>query len=78
MAKPIPLRSRCKRAVPELLHDYAKANGWHYTRTRKGHFRFFKEGRAVIFTSGTPSDWRAVRNALAMLARADRVEVVLA
>lgn len=72
MTKPIPIRSRCKRNVPDHLHNYAKANGWSYSRTRKGHFRFFKEGHAVIFTSGTPSDWRAIRNAIAMLARADR------
>lgn len=75
MTKPIPIRSRCKRNVPELLHNYAKANGWLYSRTRKGHLRFFKEGRMVVITSGTPSDWRATRNALAMLAKADREPV---
>lgn len=58
MSKSIPIRSRCKRNVPDHLHNYAKANGWSYSRTRKGHFRFFKEGHAVIFTSGTPNNCR--------------------
>jgi len=40
-----------------------------------GHLRFTKLGRPLIHTSSTPSDSRAFRNALAMLARADRVEV---
>ncbi|UYM63597.1 type II toxin-antitoxin system HicA family toxin [Pseudomonas aeruginosa] len=42
-----------------------------------GHLRFTKAERPVIHTSSTPSDRRAVRNAVAMLARADRKEVIL-
>ena len=42
------------------------------------YLRFTKPDRPIIHTSSTPSDWRASRNALAMLAKADRMEVSLA
>lgn len=54
------------------LFAYAAAHGWTPMRTNGGHLRFTKPGRPIIHTSSTPSDHRAVRNALAMLARADR------
>ncbi|MDF5935355.1 type II toxin-antitoxin system HicA family toxin [Pseudomonas aeruginosa] len=57
--------------------QYALANGWRVGLTNGGHLRFTKAERPVIHTSSTPSDWRAVRNAVAMLARADRKEVIL-
>ncbi len=66
---------RCgKRLWP--LFCYAKAHGWQITKTNGGHLRFTKPGRHIIHTSSTPSDWRAVRNALAMLARADGYHVM--
>lgn len=55
-----------------LLFVYAADNGWAAMRTNGGHLRFTKPDRPIIHTSSTPSDRRAVRNALAMLARADR------
>lgn len=55
-----------------MLLVYAANNGWQARRTRGGHVRFQKPGRQPVFTSSTPSDWRAYRNALAMLVRADR------
>lgn len=55
-----------------LLFVYAADNGWLAMRTNGGHLRFTKPERPIIHTSSTPSDRRAVRNALAMLARADR------
>lgn len=57
------------------LFAYAAAHGWTPKRTNGGHLRFTKPGRPIIHTSSTPSDHRAVRNALAMLARADRAPV---
>ncbi len=54
------------------LMAYALQHGWQVLRTRGGHLRFRKPGCAPIFTSSTPSDWRAYKNALAMLVRADR------
>lgn len=50
------------------LFAYAAAHGWTPKRTNGGHLRFTKPGRPIIHTSSTPSDHRAVRNALAMLA----------
>ncbi|HHW1634985.1 TPA: type II toxin-antitoxin system HicA family toxin [Pseudomonas aeruginosa] len=68
---------RCcgKRLWPLFL--YAKEFGWTIAKTSGGHLRFTKAERPVIHTSSTPSDWRAVRNAVAMLARADRKEVII-
>lgn len=68
---------RCGRSKNLLpLLEYAQANGWKVALTNGGHLRFTKAERPIIHTSSTPSDWRAVRNALAMLARADRMTVV--
>jgi len=60
----------------QALFTYAAQFGWTISRTNGGHLRLSKPGRPFIHTSSTPSDWRAVRNALAMLARADRMAVV--
>lgn len=65
---------RCGKSVFALF-AYACTAGWSITRTRGGHLRFAKPGRAAIFTSSTPSDRRAYLNALAMLRRADRQEL---
>jgi hypothetical protein len=66
---------RCgKRLWP--LFCYAKAHGWQITKTNGGHLRLTKPGRPIVHTSSTPSDWRAVRNAVSMLARADGYRVL--
>ena len=64
----------CRRTGKSLwmLLAYADDHGWTPQRTNGGHLRFTKPGRPIIHTSSTPSDRRAVRNALAMLVRADR------
>lgn len=66
---------RCGKRLWPLFY-YAKAHGWQITKTNGGHLRFTKPGRHIIHTSSTPSDWRAVRNAVAMLARADGYQVL--
>lgn len=38
--------------------------------------RLTKPGRPIVHTSSTPSDWRSVRNAVSMLARADGYHVM--
>lgn len=61
-----------------MLLVYAANNEWQAMGTNGGHLRFTKPGRPII---RTPSDWRAARNALAMLVRADRsiaMEVIYA
>ncbi|APQ10976.1 hypothetical protein BJP27_05480 [Pseudomonas oryzihabitans] len=52
------------------LVAFALGEGWVVTRTQGGHLRFTKTGYAPIFTSSTPSDHRAGRNARAQLRRA--------
>lgn len=71
-----PRVGRSLRKCLQPLFNYAQANGWTVARTNGGHLRFTKPGRPIIHTGGTPSDWRSVRNALAYLARADRMVVV--
>nr|WP_024310255.1 hypothetical protein [Pseudomonas sp. P818] len=66
---------RCgKRLWP--LFSYAKAHGWQIAKTNGGHLRLTKPGRPIVHTSSTPSDWRAVRNAVSTLARADGYHVM--
>lgn len=64
-------QKRCLGKSLFPLVSYAHNHGWNITFTRGGHLRLHKPGKPVIYTSRTPSDWRAVRNAVAMLARAD-------
>lgn len=52
------------------LVAFALEEGWVVTRTPGGHLRFTKTGFPPIFTSSTPSDHRAGRNARAQLRRA--------
>ena len=46
-----------------------RAAGYDVSPTRRGHIRVSRDGRAVTTFSGTASDWRAHRNALAALRR---------
>ena len=62
---------RCGKSISPLV-DYAAENGWQIHLTNGGHLRFAKPRRPCIFTSSTPSDRRAMLNALSMLRRADR------
>ncbi|WP_230414001.1 type II toxin-antitoxin system HicA family toxin [Collimonas silvisoli] len=59
-----------KRLLP--LIEYALREGWDVSRTSGGHLRFLKPGLPPIYTSSTASDYRAVRNARAMLQRAQQ------
>ncbi len=40
--------------------------------TKKRHMRFSKPGCVPVYTSGTPSCYRAAKNAIAMLRRSDK------
>jgi hypothetical protein len=51
------------------LEKAARQQGWRVDRTTKGHPRFWPPDRskpAIVF-SGTPSDWRAIRNFISRL-----------
>jgi hypothetical protein len=63
---------RSARQGIRLLMDFALSHGWKVSRTQGGHIRFTKAGMPPIFTSSTPSDYRAELNAKAQLRRADR------
>lgn len=55
------------------LRKIAKAlreQGFETEINRKGHLQVYREGRLVTTFSGTPSDWRALRNALSQAKRA--------
>ncbi|MCW2852165.1 MAG: hypothetical protein JWM84_1829 [Nocardioides sp.] len=47
-----------------------EAQGYEVRVTKRGHVAVFQDGRHVVTFSGTPSDWRAMKNALAALKRA--------
>jgi predicted RNA binding protein YcfA (HicA-like mRNA interferase family) len=49
----------------------AQEQGWEVGRTGKGHPRFVPPDKTkrIVVGSGTPSDWRALRNLLADLKR---------
>lgn len=54
------------------LIERAEACGWTVSRSRhSSHWKFLSPDRNVspIYTSATPSDWRAVRNLRARLRR---------
>jgi len=60
------------------LADAAKAAGWQIIPTNSGHVKWEPPQRSLttvghggsIFTAGTPSDWRAIKNTRAKLRRA--------
>jgi predicted RNA binding protein YcfA (HicA-like mRNA interferase family) len=61
-----------------VRHDLAKllrqasACGWQLSRTRGGHWLLRHPSGAVVVTSGSPSDWRTLRNTRAQMRRAER------
>lgn len=64
------LSVRDNRKNLQDLVAFALHEGWAVTRTRGGHVKFTKAGCPPIFTSSTPSDFRAGLNARAQLRRA--------
>jgi predicted RNA binding protein YcfA (HicA-like mRNA interferase family) len=64
------VRDELKRVIA-----VAKELGWEVGRTKSGHYHFTKPGRRAVFHSGTPSDPRANKNAIAKIRRHDRVDV---
>jgi hypothetical protein len=72
-ATPILLSASTKGGTLDLrdLEKAAKRQGWGIDRTKAGHVRFWPPDSSIppsVF-SGTPSDWRAIRNFLADLRR---------
>lgn len=53
----------------ELLGKLEK-QGFEVIRTKKNHYKVFKDGQLVTTLPGTPSDWRSLRNCVAVLKKA--------
>lgn len=53
------------------IRQAAEAQGWAVEKTAKNHWKFIppKEGASPCFFSGSPGDWRALRNFVAALRR---------
>lgn len=46
----------------------AEAEGWRVAVTKRGHLRMYApDGKTMVGFSGTPSDWRSLRNFRAKL-----------
>ena len=63
-----------KADLARLLAD-ARDRGWRVDRLRSGHHRLRHPSGATVITGSTPSCARAVRNAAAMLRRAERASM---
>lgn len=51
------------------LVDEVRAQGFKVERTAKNHIKFLSPNGGMCFTSGTPSDYRSVRDARSKLRR---------
>lgn len=51
------------------IRDAAEEQGWAVQETAKKHWKFVppKEGTTPVFFSGSPGDWRAIRNFVAAM-----------
>lgn len=62
--------------LPESYRAIGRAGrraGWIITRRGNGHLAWRAPSGAVVFTSATPSDWRAVRDSKRLLRAAGLV-----
>lgn len=58
-----------REGIDRML-KFAEQNGWTWSKTKKGHYKFVKEGCTPVFSSSTPSCPRACMNAIGQLRRA--------
>lgn len=63
-------RTNNRKHVRELL-ILADELGWELSWTKGSHLVFRKPDRPLVFSAGTPSDPRSVRNLKAQLIRAE-------
>jgi hypothetical protein len=54
----------------KALVELAKAQGWEHSKTSGGHHRLVSPDGKIVGMSGTPSDWRSVKNFRGQLKRA--------
>lgn len=60
-----------KRELRTILTD-AGRRGWQVERTERSHWKLRGPNNALIYTGGTPSDWRSIANLKAQIRRAER------
>ena len=65
--------ARCE--LTKRLLAYALELGFEAALTKKSHIKFTKQGRKPVYTSGTPSDPRALKNAESNLRKSERGEL---
>jgi hypothetical protein len=58
---------RCKKTRD--FARFAMERGWQVSITNGGHLKFVSPTGTVLFTSSTPSDWRAWKNFRSQLRR---------
>ena len=51
------------------IEDAVRAAGWSITKTANGHLKLVAPSGRVIYCGSNRSDWRAAKNAAAMLRR---------
>lgn len=56
--------------VTKLITQLSRQEGITVRRTRKNHYRVYRDGLLIAGIPGTPSDWRSLRNTKAQLRRA--------
>lgn len=59
-----------KKKVQALLQEIEARPGWATERAKRGHWKIRHEGRLVTVLPVSPSDWRSLKNARAVLRRA--------
>lgn len=66
------VRVTLRRAGLTELATTARRRGWTIELTRRGHLKFIHRTGALVYTAGSPSDWRGARNLAADLHRAEQ------
>lgn len=53
------------------IQKAAKDQGWEFSQTRNGHWKFIPpdKSKPIVYTSGTPSDRRALDNFIGQMRR---------
>ncbi|AZV39934.1 hypothetical protein [Komagataeibacter xylinus] len=63
------MKIRWHKSARELIAR-ARASGWRYSLTSKGHIRLMHDRAAqFVIAAGTPSDYRSWKNTLARMNR---------
>lgn len=60
----------CRRDLERMIREYRHV-GWEITRTKGSHWKWVSpDGKVIVYSSGSPSDYRALRKHQGELKRA--------